>query len=59
MLLPNNKYHQVTPSGAPDTSATASTTPASDTTTSDTNPGENFLANGTPDKIQMDDNENT
>ena len=44
---------------APDTSATASTTPASDTTSSDTDPGENFLANGTPDKIRMDDNENT
>ena len=68
-LIPNvlHKSHvvaeqQIPPSDsitAPDTSATASTTPTSDTTASDTDPGENFLANGTPDKIQMDDNENT
>ena len=68
-LIPNvlHKSHvvaeqQIPPSdsiAAPDTSATASTTPASDTTASDTDPGENFLANGTPDKIHMDDNENT
>ena len=46
------------PIAASDTSGTASTTPTSDTTASDTDPGENFSANGTPDETPMDDNEN-
>ena len=42
------------PIAAPDTSVTASTTPVSDT-----DPGENFSANGAPGEIPMDDNKNT
>ena len=40
-----------------DTSATASTTPVSDPTASDTDPGENLSTNRTPDEVPMDDNE--
>ena len=39
-----------------DTSATISTTPVSDTTASDTDPGENLLATGIPEEITMDYN---
>ena len=42
-----------------DTSATASTTPVSDTTASDTDPGENFSATIPPDEVPMDDNGTT
>ena len=49
--LPSNDSTTVS-----DTSATISTTPVSDTTASDTDPGENLLTTGIPDEVTMDDN---